>query len=157
MLNANLSNTNTTIKQNKEKILVCITIQQNSKRLIKKGYEMARELGGELHILHIAKGESIFNEPKNGSLLDDLFKYASELGAEVHFECSDDVTKYIASFIKKHDITCIVLGETLRNALHKFLTTNIQTSLESQIPNVRIVVLERDTKITPNTNKIITT
>ncbi len=150
MLNANLST-------KKEKILVCITIQHNSKRLIKRGYEMAQEIDGELHILHIAKGESIFTESKNGSLLDDLFKYASELGAEVHFECSNDVTKYIASFIKDHAITCIVLGETLRNALYKLLAKNIETSLESSIPDVKIVVLERDTKITPNTNKIIPT
>lgn len=141
----------------KEKVLVCITIQQNSKRLIQRGYEMAREIDGELHILHIAKGESIFTEAKNDSLLDDLFKYASELGAVVHFECSNDVTKYIASFIKDHAMTCIVLGETLRNALHKLLTKNIEASLEAQIPNVRIVVLERDTKMTPNTNKIIPT
>ena len=154
MLNANLNN-NTTTK--KEKVLVCITIQHNSKRLIKRGYEIAHEIGGELHILHIAKGESIFGESKNGSLLDDLFKYASELGAEVHFECSNDVTKYIASFIKDHDITCIVLGETLRNALRKILSKNIETSLESKVPDLRIVVLERDTKITPNTNKIIPT
>jgi len=154
MLNANL-NTDTTAK--KEKVLVCITIQHNSKRLIKRGYEMANELGGELHILHIAKGESIFTESKDGSLLDELFKYASELGAEVHFECSNDVTKYIASFIKDHAITCIVLGETLRNALRKLLSKNIETSLESKIPDVQIVVLERDTKINPNTNKIVST
>lgn len=150
MLNVNLDT-------KKEKVLVCITIQHNSKRLIKKGYEMAREIDGELHILHIAKGESIFSESKNSSLLDDLFKYASELGAVIHFECSNDVTKYIASFIKDHAITCIVLGETLRNALHKLLSKNIETSLESQIPQVRIVVLGRDTKIKPNINKIITT
>lgn len=153
-MNANLETNNTTTKQ---KVLVCITIQHNSKRLIKKGYEMAREINGELHILHIAKGESIFTEAKNGSLLDDLFKYASELGAEVHFECSSDVTKYIASFIKDNAITCIVLGETLRNALYKLFTKNIETSLESNIPNVKIVVLERDAKITPNTNQIIST
>lgn len=148
---------NASLNTKKEKILVCITIQHNSKRLIKKGYEMAREIGGELHILHIAKGDSIFTEPKNNSLLDDLFKYASELGAMVHFECSNDITKYIASFIKDHAISCIVLGETLRNALHKLLSKNIETSLESRIPHVRIVVLGRDTKIKPNINKIIAT
>lgn len=150
MLNANLNT-------QKEKILVCITIQHNSKRLIKKGYEIARKTGGELHILHIAKGESIFTESKSSALLDDLFKYASELGAVVHFECSNDITKYIATFIKDHTITCIVLGETLRNALQKLLSKNIETSLESQTPHVRIVVLGRDPKITPNTNKIIPT
>ena len=153
-MNANLT---TNPMTEKEKVLVCITIQHNSKRLIKKGYEMAREINGELHILHIAKGDSIFTEAKNGSLLDGLFKYASQLGGEVHFECSNDVTQYIASFINDHHITCLVLGETLRNSLQKLFSKTIESSLESRISNLRIVVLERDTKLTTNTNKIIPT
>ena len=145
--------TTSTIK--KEKILVCITIQHNSKRLIKRGYDIANEMDGELHILHIAKGESIFTNPESGPLLEDLFEYASKLGGEVHFGCSTDVIKYIASFIKDHHITGIVLGETLRNALCGFFSQNIQTCLESQIPDVEIFMLGRDTKIIPNPNKII--
>ena len=139
----------------KEKILVCITIQHNSKRLIKRGYEIANDKGGELHILHIAKGESIFTEPESGPLLEDLFEYASELGGEVHFGCSADVIKYIASFIKDNSITGIVLGETLRNALCGFFSQNIKTGLESRIPDVEIFVLERDVKINSNPNKIV--
>ncbi|NLI88900.1 MAG: universal stress protein [Epulopiscium sp.] len=154
MLSAELA---TNSIENRKKVLVCITIQENSKRLIKKGYEIAKENNGELHILHIAKGESIFTEPKNGSLLDDLFKYASELGAEVHVECSTDVTKCIASFIKNHDMTYLVVGESLRNSLHKFLLKDIEKTLESQIPNTKMVVLKRGQDNNPNTNKIATT
>ena len=139
----------------KEKILVCITIQHNSKRLIQRGYEIANEMGGELHILHVAKGESIVTEPESGPLLQDLFEYASELGGEVHFGCSPNVIKYLASFIQDNGITGIVLGETLRNALYSFFSQNIQTVLESRIPEVEVFVLERDANITPNPNKII--
>lgn len=154
MLNANLTTSSNT---KTEKILVCITIQQNSKRLIKKGYEMANKTGGELHILHIAKGESIFTEAKNGSLLDNLFEYASTLGGQVHVECNQDVTECIASFIENQAMTCIVLGETLRNALQKLLSKNIEKSLGSQLSNIKIVVLGRDQEASSNTNKIITT
>ena len=145
----------TKLTTKKEKILVCITIQHNSKRLIKRGYEIANEMDGELHILHIAKGESIFTEPESGPLLEDLFEYASELGGEVHFGCSTDIIKYIISFIKENNITGIVLGETLRNALYSFFSQNIQTCLESHMPEVEIFVLERNAQITPNPNKII--
>lgn len=138
----------------KNKVLVCITIQHNSKRLIKKGYEMAQEIDGELHILHVAKGESIFTEPESNSLLENLFKYASELGGEVHFGCSTDIVKYIVHFIREKGITCIVLGETLQNAIQQFVLKNIKSSLESSIPDVQIVVLDRDNVITPRPNKI---
>lgn len=139
----------------KEKILVCITIQHNSKRLIKRGYEIAKERDGELHILHIAKGDSIFTEPESGPLLEDLFEYASQLSGEVHFGCSTDVIQYIASFIKDNDITGIVLGETLRNALCSFFSKDIKSCLETDEPDLEIYVLERTTKLAPNPNKII--
>ena len=52
-----------------QKILVCITIQQNSKRLIKKGAELASQVEGELHILHVEHGSSILSQSDAGELL----------------------------------------------------------------------------------------
>ena len=57
------------------KVLVCITIQQNSKRLIQKGFELAQSVDGELHVLHIRKGETIFDTPNSTSLFEELFVY----------------------------------------------------------------------------------
>ncbi len=48
------------MQQDSEKVLVCITIQKNSKRLIRKGAEIANNIGGELHILHVEKRNEYF-------------------------------------------------------------------------------------------------
>ncbi|MPM49129.1 hypothetical protein SDC9_95857 [bioreactor metagenome] len=44
-----------------ERILVCITAQCNSKRLINEGAKVADQVNGELHIIHVQRGDSIFN------------------------------------------------------------------------------------------------
>lgn len=93
------------------KILVCMTIQQNSKRLIRKGYEFAQENEGELHIIHIRKGETIFETPDSSLLFEELFVYGSELGGQVHFLCSTDIPNTIHEFITQNGITHLVIGK----------------------------------------------
>ena len=60
------------------KILVGITIQENSRRLIDEGHRLSNELNAPLHILHIRKGETIFDHPDSSKLLDELFTYGGE-------------------------------------------------------------------------------
>ena len=94
-----------------DKVVACITAQYNSERLIDTAAEVADKFNAELHILHVNKGTSIFNNENTPILLDKLFEYGSEKGGMVHMLCSDDVAKSIGDFIEEYDITKIVLGE----------------------------------------------
>ncbi|MDF2532898.1 MAG: hypothetical protein K0Q65_2479 [Clostridia bacterium] len=96
----------------KEKVLVCITIQENSRRLISEGFNTATTLDAPLHILHIRKGETIFDNPESSSLLEELFDYGSELGGEIHFLCSHNISQTIMDFIITHEISHLVIGES---------------------------------------------
>jgi K+-sensing histidine kinase KdpD len=126
-----------------QKVLVCITIQQNSKRLIKKGAELASQVGGELHILHVEHGNNILTQSDAGELLQELFDYASELGGEVHVVCDEHVPERIVEFIKENQINQLVLGETMRNKIHRLITKDIENYITSTTPEVEIMVLER--------------
>lgn len=99
-----------------EKVLVGITIQQNSRRLISEGYALAKELDAPLHILHIRKGETIFDHPESSQLLAELFAYGGELGGEVHFLCSNHVSKTFTDFVKSNHFTHLVIGEPPKDA-----------------------------------------
>ncbi|WP_058485569.1 universal stress protein [Defluviitalea phaphyphila] len=127
-----------------QKILVCITIQQNSRRLIKKGAELANRVGGELHILHVEHGNSILSKNDSAQLFEELFDYASELGGEVHVVCDDKVPERIVKFIKDMNITQLVLGETMRSKIHRLITKDIKNYITSTTPEVEVMVLERE-------------
>lgn len=94
-----------------EKILVCITAQSNSKRLINEGAKLADELNGELHILNVQKGSSIFNNNETPVLLQNLFIYGTEKGGMIHAFCDENIPKSISEFVLKEKITYMVLGE----------------------------------------------
>ncbi|MCT4687735.1 universal stress protein [Vallitalea sp.] len=132
------------MSQDAEKVLVCITIQKNSKRLIRKGAEIANEINGELHILHVEKGMSIFKNEESIKLLEELFEYGKQLGGEVHFLSGKDVPSKIVDFIKSMQITRLVLGETMRSKLHRLLTKDIENNVLSQTKEVELLILERN-------------
>lgn len=122
------------------RILVCITIQENSKRLIHKGFELTQSIGGELHVLHIRKGETIFDNPNSTNLFEELFVYGSELGGEVHFLCSNDVIGTISDFISHNQISHVVVGKPPESVA---ALTNIYAELESKLQDTKLIVVDR--------------
>lgn len=125
------------------KILVCITIQENSKRLMKKGYDLANSTDGELHIIHIRRGETIFETPESSHLFEELFIYGSELGGQVHFLCSTDIPHTISDFITQNAITHLVIGKppTCTNEM----ASNVFEKLVKLPKPIELCVLDRQT------------
>ncbi|MGE4215024.1 MAG: hypothetical protein AB7E42_09685 [Anaerotignaceae bacterium] len=100
-----------------ERVLVCITAQCNSKRLINEGAKVADQANGELHIIHVQRGDSIFNNADTPRLLEELFDYGAKRGGMIHFYCDEDITECIGRFVKEKGITKMVLGEPPMNSI----------------------------------------
>lgn len=128
------------------KVLVCITIQRNSKRLIEKGAKLAREHGAQLHILHVEKGMSIFQNPESATLLEELFNYGKKLGGEVHFVSDQQIAERILAFIRDMEVTKVVLGETMRGKLYKLLKKDISSYILAEAKDLEILVIESVSK-----------
>ncbi len=140
----------TSIKDNKsEKVLVCITSQLNSERLIDKAAQLAEEMGAEFHILHVQRGDSIFNNSDTPDMMSRLCQYGSAKGGSIHFYCDEDVALCIARFIAQRHITKVVMGQPpvkdvnnineLRKAADKVLH-DIKTPVE-------VIVVPRDENV----------
>lgn len=125
------------------KVLVGITIQENSRRLIAEGFNLSKSIDAPLHILHIRKGETIFDRPESSELLSDLFTYGGELGGVVHFLCSNNIPETITNFIKENNITHLVIGEA-PNGNTISPGSSVYEQLKSQIGDIEIIVLPRE-------------
>ncbi len=131
----------------KEKVLVCITAQSNSRRLIDAGAEVASQCSGELHILHVQKGDNVFNNNETLHLLQQLFVYGSEKGGMIHAFCEEDIAGSIAHFVEEEKITKLVLGElpeSMRKQLEKSRRENQFQKILDRLPeNVQAVIIKR--------------
>lgn len=125
------------------RVLVGITIQENSRRLISEGAHVAQSLNAPLDILHIRKGETIFDSPDSSELLSSLFAYGSTLGGEVHFLSSNHVTATIRDFIKSHNITHLVIGES-SNEDNTSSTNSVYDKLKATLGDITLIVLSRE-------------
>lgn len=98
------------MKKKEEKILVLVTAQKNSLRLIEYGFEAAQECGGELHILYVQKGCSIFEGTDTIRLLQDLMELGGRRGGVVHIYCEDDIAACIGRFVREEGMTQVIMG-----------------------------------------------
>lgn len=130
------------------KVVACITAQYNSERLIDTAAEVADRFNAELHILHVNKGSSIFNNENTPMLLDKLFEYGSEKGGMVHMLCSDDVAQSIGDFIEEYGITKIVLGEPPRFVEKRIQKASEFGKIEKILKKcgVEIIIVKREDK-----------
>ena len=127
--------------ENIRKVLVCITAQSNSKRLMDCGHSIAEENEGELHILHVLKGDSVFNNPDTPVLLQELFDYGSKEGGMIHAFCDENVPRSIGNFVKNEKITTIILGEPPREM--KKPETHFKNIVKEMPDNVELIILNR--------------
>lgn len=131
-----------------EKVLVCITPQSNSHRLINKGYYVAKNHKAQLDILHVSKGNDILSVEKTPEILQELFNYASGLGASVHGVCGMEIIVTIKEFIQKNEITHVVFGEPPKEIEND---KSVAYIIKESFKNVNIIVLKRD-EIVPEIN-----
>lgn len=122
----------------KRKILVCITPQSNSKRLIDKGSNSIFNIDDELYILHVTKGSNLLLDPESIDLIQKLFTYASSLGGIVQGLCGEDIYKTIKKFIVENMITHVVVG-TPKGQLPNEET--IIDKLKRELPYINLVVV----------------
>jgi len=126
-------------------VLVCITPQSNSKRLIDKGAQVVDN--DKLHILHMQRGDSIFSSVDATSMLEELFDYGKSKGGIVHFISGDHFLEGLKDFAGEHDIRHLVLGEPPKEVMCK---EQLEQSIKAYLPDVLITIVEN-----PSYNKIL--
>lgn len=98
------------MKKKEEKILVLVTAQKTFLRLIEQGAAVAQECGGELHILHVQKGDSIFDGGEILNLLQNLVDFGGRMDGIVHIYSENDIAACIGRFVREEGMTQVVMG-----------------------------------------------
>lgn len=95
-------------KEMKPSVLVCVTGQYDCDRLINKGFELAVEMGCDMHVLCVHAPVS------NAGFLSDeieyLYQTAKNLCADMTIAFSDDPAYTATDFAKKVNARLIITG-----------------------------------------------
>ncbi len=96
-----------------ETVLVCVTGQSSSSRLIHKGAEIAQAHEAKLLVLYVSgNGLNTMTNPGVVQALDELYRLSSTVGAEMTMLHASDARKAIHDFARDREVTRIVLGQS---------------------------------------------
>lgn len=118
-----------------ETVLVCVTGQQSSQRLIHRGAELASQYGGALLVLSVSgAGFNLLTNPGVSQSLNDLYSLSGQVGAEMTMIHHTNPHQAICDFARQRGVTRLVLGES-RPGHDNFVAELVQA-----LPNVSFIV-----------------
>lgn len=93
-------------------VLVCVTGQQSSQRLIHRGAEIAARLQAPLLVLSVSgSGVNLLSNPEVSQALNDLYRLSVEVGAEMTMLHHHDAHRAICGFVQERGVSHLVLGQ----------------------------------------------
>lgn len=118
-----------------ETVLVCVTGQQSSQRLIHRGAEIAGEYGAALLVLSVSgSGVNLLSNPEVSQALNDLYRLSGQVGAEMTMLHHHDAHRAICDFVRERGVTRLVLGQN-RPGESSFIT-----NLMRALPQVTFII-----------------
>ncbi len=121
----------------KDRIMVCISPDENSMRLIRRGYRVSQRLHGDLVAVYV---EDSPPSTKQQEILKNDFTLADRLGIPV-VTLQGDVAEELIKFAKEKRITQIVIGHSDRSRWQEFLSGSIISRLTRELRNVDILIV----------------
>ena len=127
-----------------ERVLVLISSNPDSARLVRIGSKLAGRLNSNLYVLHI----NLKNRKKNMSenydkSLSKTISIAENLGAVVFSFQADDIVSGVVDFVKSNNISHLVIGATneKKKFFGGFFKKSIVNSLINSLPDVSFHVV----------------
>ncbi|MBR6186252.1 MAG: hypothetical protein IKQ41_08310 [Clostridia bacterium] len=91
-------------------VLVCVTVQKDCERLIRRGQALALEEKLPLRVLHVSQGKNVLGSPDSAGILNELFSLAHEVNAEMNILYEQDVPAAIVRYAARYGASILVLG-----------------------------------------------
>lgn len=124
--------------QTREKIMVCISPDKFSDRLLRRGWRIARFLRGDIVAVYVATDKIT---PDQQQVLDADFALASRLNIPIEHLTGPDVAGALAAYALEHQVTEIVIGHSARTGWQEFVHGSIINKLIQRVRGIDVLVI----------------
>jgi two-component system sensor histidine kinase KdpD len=124
----------------KEKLLVCVSAQYKSTKLIRTTRRIASRLKAEWLAVYVDTPELRISEEKHNNAIQNL-RLAERLGAATTILTGLDISTEIMDFAREHNITRIVIGKKIRPRWKDFLFGNLADTIVRQSGEIDIYLI----------------
>ena len=127
--------------QTQERVMVCISPDRPSGRLLRRGWRVSRRLRAEIVAVYVPNAKTTLEQQK---ILEDDFALARRLDIPIERTAGTDVAKALADYAFAHQVTQIVIGHSHRSRLQQFLHGTIVTKLIGLVRGIDVLVIADD-------------
>lgn len=126
-----------------ERVMVCISTSQTSKKLIRRGARIARRFKCEWTVVYVDSQRLAAPKvtERDNENLEGHFKLASQLGANVARLTGKSVSKTLAYYATENLITQIIIGHSTRTRTEKLLRGSTVNKLLKLTKNIEMHII----------------
>lgn len=126
-----------------ERVMVCITPSNYAKKLIRRGARIANRYKCEWYVVYVKCTRFYLPHPtgREVELINNNFKLAEQLGAEIISLSGRSVSGSLAKFALEKHITQIIIGHSRRSAFEKLLRGSTEYKLLKQIKDIEVHII----------------
>jgi two-component system sensor histidine kinase KdpD len=126
------------VPETRERVLVCVSRQELSGDLVRRGARIAQRARGELLVVHVREGHD-----RGAPWLKDVARLTQDLGGTFDVIDSDEPVDAVLGFAYRQFVTQILVGEPLRSRWQELLRGSFVDRLIRKATNIDIHVIAR--------------
>lgn len=139
-----------------EHILICLSSSPSNKKVIRTAARMADAFKGTFTALYVETSETKEINKEDEKRLNENFKLAEQLGANITTVYGDDIVFQIAEFARLSNVSKIIIGRSGNKKGFFSSNTSFANRLSSIYPNLDIYIIpDSDIKSKRNVKNII--
>jgi two-component system sensor histidine kinase KdpD len=128
-----------------ERLMVCISSNELSERLIRTTRRLADEINAEWFAVYVETASNPDLSQINQQRITKSLQLAEELGAHSRRLVGQTIADTLLDYARKHNVTKIVVGKPLESRLHEILHGSLVDQLIRSSGNIDIYVISSKT------------
>lgn len=124
--------------QTQERVMVCISPDKPSDRLLRRGVRIASRLRADIVAVYVPQGKVTLEQQK---VLESDFALANRLGVRIERTEGQGIAPSLASYARQHQVTQIVIGHSGRTRWQEFVQGSIINDLVRLVRGIDVLIV----------------
>jgi len=123
-----------------DRVLVAVTPRPAGAKLVRRGYQLVHRLSGELTVVSVRPPAVLLSAAEERAL-EELRALTEQLGGAFVSLAGENVAGELIDFARAHQITFIVMGQSVRSRREEILHGSIVTRIMRETRNIDVVIV----------------
>jgi len=124
--------------QTHEKIMVCISPDKPSGRLLRRGWRIAHRLRGDIVAVYVPVGKPTLQQQ---AVLENDFQLANRLDIRIERTSGSRVSDALAEYASNNQVTQIIIGHSGRTRWQEFWLGSIVNDLVRKVRGIDVLIV----------------